>query len=117
MNTKYLPSTLIMALCSKLNTKLGSILLFSVLTMAASLSMAGRGGGGGFEDVKFYVADLDRNRRLDRDEAKSVYNLADEKIFSRYDEDQNGLITRSEFMEFMQQSPWITNIRGRDDQN
>ncbi len=51
-------------------------------------------------------ADLDRNERLDQDEAKAVYNLAKDEIFTRYDEDKNGLINRSEFMEFIQQSPW-----------
>lgn len=71
-------------------------------------SIAGDPGGGkSFEDGLFWGADLNRNEQLDREEAKSVYNLADEKVFSRYDEDQSNSISRLEFMEFIQQSPWL----------
>ncbi len=86
------------------------ILIAIMFVLVPVSSMASRGGGGsggfGFEDGKFWGADLDRNERLDKDEAKSVYNLAEAEIFARYDEDGNGTINRVEFMEFIQQSPW-----------
>jgi len=68
------------------------------------------GGGRGYEDGLFWGADLDRNERLDHDEAKNVYNLAEDEIFSRFDEDSNGLINRAEFMEFIQLSPWTDSF-------
>lgn len=64
------------------------------------------GGGRSYEDGLFWGADLNRNERLDRDEAKNVYNLAEDEIFNRFDEDSNGLINRAEFMEYIQLSPW-----------
>lgn len=64
------------------------------------------GGGRSYEDGLFWGADLNRNERLDRDEAKNVYNLAEDGIFERFDEDSNGLINRAEFSEFIQLSPW-----------
>lgn len=64
------------------------------------------GGGRSFEDGLFWGADLNRNERLDREEAKNVYNLAEDGIFERFDEDSNGSINRAEFSEFIQLSPW-----------
>ena len=73
------------------------------------------GGGRSFEDGLFWSADLNRNERLDRDEAKNIYNLADTEIFARFDEDSNGLINRAEFMEYIQHSPWTdTFVHPRD---
>lgn len=73
------------------------------------------GGGRSFEDGLFWGADLNRNERLDRDEAKNVYNLSEAEIFARFDEDSNGLINRAEFMEFIQLSPWTdTFVRPKD---
>ena len=96
------------------NEKLGiNLLAIFIITFAMTLwmpalSIAGDPGGGkSFEDGLFWSADLNRNEQLDREEAKSIYNLADEKIFSRYDEDQSGTISRFEFMEYIQQSPWL----------
>jgi len=82
--------------------------LFLLIMLIPVVSMAGMRGGGGrsYEDGMFWGADLDRNERLDRDEAKAVYNLAEDEIFTRYDENGNGSINRPEFMEFIQQSPW-----------
>ena len=82
--------------------------LFLLIMLIPIVSMAGFGGGGGrsYEDGMFWGADLDRNERLDRDEAKAVYNLAEDEIFTRYDKNENGSINRPEFMEFIQQSPW-----------
>jgi len=65
------------------------------------------GGGKGFESGLFFGADLNRDERLDPKEAKAVKNLGEKDIFSRYDEDKSGYITRLEFREFMQQSPWV----------
>jgi len=79
----------------------------SFIMLLPLCSIAGVAGGGrGYEDGLFWGADLDRNERLDRDEAKNVYNLAEDKIFARFDEDNNGVINRAEFSEFIQLSPW-----------
>lgn len=84
------------------------ILITIMFVLLPVSSMASRGGGGlGGDSILFYVADRDRNQRLDHNEAKSVYNLAEAKIFARFDEDSNGLISRVEFMEFLQLSPWV----------
>ncbi|MBT8125511.1 MAG: EF-hand domain-containing protein [Gammaproteobacteria bacterium] len=82
--------------------------LFAALIMLLPLTtFAGIAGGGrSYEDGLFWGADLNRNERLDRDEAKNVYNLAEDGIFERFDEDSNGLINRAEFSEFIQLSPW-----------
>ena len=78
-----------------------------LLVLLPLTSIAGVAGGGrSFEDGLFWSADLDRNERLDQDEAKNVYNLADDEIFARFDEDANGSINRAEFGEFIQLSPW-----------
>ena len=75
------------------------------------------GGGGGFEDGMFWGADLDRNARLDRDEAKAVFNLAEDEIFELYDKNRNGSINRVEFYEFIQQAPWTEKfVHPRDKQ-
>ena len=81
--------------------------LFLLIMLIPAVSIAGMSGRGkSYEDGMFWGADLDRNERLDRDEAKAVYNLAEDEIFTRYDKNGNGLINRPEFMEFIQQSPW-----------
>ena len=84
------------------------ILAFASLALILpAIASAGLGGGGrSFEDGLFWSADLDRNERLDKDEAKAVFNLADDEIFARYDENNNGSINRVEFSEFIQQAPW-----------
>lgn len=85
--------------------------IFCMITTLALLlpitAFAGTAGGGlGFEGGLFWSADLDRNQRLDQDEAKAVFNLADQEVFARFDEDDNGVINRPEFREFIQLSPW-----------
>ena len=86
---------------------LASITWLTTSFLTLSISTAGDPGGGrSYEDGLFWGADLDRNERLDRDEAKAVYNLAEDEIFTRFDEDGNGFISRSEFLEFIQLSPW-----------
>lgn len=79
-----------------------------IVLLICSIALASRGGGGGrgFEDGLFWGSDLNRNEQLDREEAKSVFNLGEEAIFNRYDENGDGQINRTEFMEFMQQAPW-----------
>ena len=86
-----------------------SILVITALSVPV-VSIASFGGGKGYEDGLFWSADLDRNEWIDRDEAKEVYNLAQEEIFARFDEDSNGLINRSEFREFLQHSPWVNKF-------
>jgi hypothetical protein len=83
-------------------------IIATIIMLLPLSTFAGVAGGGGrsFEDGLFWGADLNRNERLDRDEAKNVYNLAEAEIFARFDEDSNGLINRAEFMEFIQLSPW-----------
>lgn len=80
------------------------LMVIPALSMASSL---GSGGGRGYESGLFWGADLNRDGRLDQNEAKDVYNLAEEEIFVRYDEDESGFITRLEFREYIQQAPWV----------
>ncbi len=80
--------------------------LFVLIPVVSLAGFSGGGGGMGLEDGLFWGADLDRNERLDPNEAKLVHNLSDKAVFSRYDENGNGSISRVEFSEFMQQSPW-----------
>ncbi len=82
------------------------MLVFLLLPLAAT-SSSWHGAGRGFEGGLFFGADLNRDERLDPNEAKSVKNLGDKEIFLRYDEDNSGYITRLEFKEFIQQSPWL----------
>lgn len=81
-----------------------------LITLVVSIpTIASAFGGRSYSDGLFFGADLDRNERIDRDEAKNVFNLADEKIFSRYDKNQNGSINQFEFNEFIQQASWTDN--------
>ena len=87
--------------------KILTTLFTLIIIVLPAISAAGFGGGGrGYEDGLFWSADLDRNERIDRDEAKAVYNLAEDTIFARCDKNGNNTINRPEFMEFIQQSPW-----------
>jgi len=82
-------------------------IFITIMVYLPSLSPADVGGGGRtLEDGMFWGADLDRNERLDKEEAKAVHNLADETIFAEYDQDKNGSINRVEFYHFMQRAPW-----------
>ncbi len=86
-------------------------LFAATLVLLPLTSIAGMSGGGrSYEDGLFWGADLNRNERLDRDEAKAVYNLGEDEIFDRFDEDSNGLINRAEFREFIQLSPWTDSF-------
>lgn len=83
-----------------------SLTLLTIIVILVPAISSGFGGGRSFEDGLFFGVDLDRNERIDRDEAKNAYNLAEDEIFARYDEDGNGSINRPEFSEFIQLSPW-----------
>ncbi len=96
---------------------ISTLIMTALLLPAISIAGFSGGGGRGYEDGLFWGADLDRNERLDRDEAKSVYNLAEDNIFTRFDEDSNGTINRSEFREFLQLSPWTDKFVHPKDKN
>ncbi len=79
-----------------------------LLMLCPATSIASSWGGGrGFESGLFFGADLNRDERLDQQEAKAVKNLAEDETFTRYEEDNSGYITRLEFKEYIQQSPWV----------
>ena len=83
------------------------VVTFMMLISFNAAASSWGGNGRGFESGLFFGADLNRDERLDIKEAKSVKNLGEEQIFARYDEDKSGYITRLEFREFLQQSPWL----------
>ena len=74
---------------------LAGILLFS--TKAFSIG----GGGLDLKDALFWGSDLNRNEQLDIQEAKSIYNLGDEKVFAKYDTSGEGVITKFEFYDYL----------------
>ncbi|MGI9307338.1 MAG: hypothetical protein ACR2P5_08570 [Gammaproteobacteria bacterium] len=80
----------------------------TLLTIMAILIPAVSSGFGGrsYQDGLFFGVDLDRNERIDLDEAKNAYNLAEDEIFARFDKNGNGSINQFEFYEFIQQAPW-----------
>ena len=94
-----------------------SVLVVAALSVPV-ISFASRAGGGlSYEGGLFWSADLDRNYYLDRDEVKTIYNLSDDEIFNRYDKNNNGTINRTEFREFIQQSPWVKKfVHPKDEQ-
>ncbi len=85
--------------------------LFVLLLLHCTVTVYGYGGGKGFVSGSFWAADLDRNEQLSREEAKAVFNLAEEDVFSRYDKNASGTINFIEFAEFMQQSPWSNQAK------
>ena len=86
---------------------LSTLVVIVFMALPMSLLASSYGGGRSFEDGMFFGADLNRDERLDSDEAKAVFNLAEEEIFAKYDEDQSGFITRFEFSEYLQEKPWL----------
>lgn len=82
----------------------------AIFLLLTTLTAHGLGGGKGYVAGNFWGADLNRNERLDRDEAKSVYNLADDEIYEKYDMNSDGYINFTEFSYFMQQSPWVKSF-------
>ena len=98
--------------------KYANLMLILFIAIINTHVMASFLGGGvmSLEDGMFWGADLNRNECLDRDEAKAVHNLAEDEIFERYDKNANNCISRFEFMEFMQQSPWTKSFVPPGDQ-
>ncbi len=88
--------------------------LIGLTLFIASVVSADVGGGRSFEDGLFWGADLNRDERLDPEEARRVKNLGEKDVFDRYDEDKSGYITRMEFMEFLQNSPWVNKFKGAE---
>ena len=84
--------------------KMSLILLTVMVILVPSLSSAF--GGKSFSDGLFWSADLDRNERIDRDEAKATFNLANNEVFARFDKNGNGSINQIEFNDFIQKAPW-----------
>lgn len=81
---------------------ISAVLVTVVVTGTSSVSANLWGGGKGFESGLFFDADINRDERLDINEAKAVKNQGEDEIFTRYDEDESDYITRLEFKEFMQ---------------
>ena len=80
------------------------IIVFILMIFIPVLDLA---RSGRFESRLFWSVDLNKDGRISKEEAKSVYNLSDDEIFARYDKDNSGYITSLEFREFMQQKPWV----------
>ena len=79
-------------------------LLYSIICLSMLSTQAfSRGGGGGLslEDGLFWGSDLNRNEQLDIQEAKSIYNLGNEKVFAKYDASGEGVITKFEFYDYL----------------
>lgn len=85
------------------------IITITLIIILPISSMAGRGGQGGFsyEEGIFWVADRDRNQKIDPKEAKVVRNLSEPEIFARFDEDSDGYINRLELKEYFQVLPGL----------
>ena len=99
-----------------MKTHVSLFVMLCLFAMAFSASASSPGGGGrSLEGGLFFGADLNRDERLDPNEAKGVKNLGEKEIFARYDEDNSGYITRLEFKEFMQQSPWLDKFVAPED--
>lgn len=73
-----------------------------IITTLASQAFS-RGGGLDFKDGLFWGSDLNRNQQLDINEAKAIYNLGDEKVFAKYDKSGEGVITKFEFYDYLNQ--------------
>jgi len=84
--------------CIQLITPL--MLLACLLFSQAALS---RGGGMSLRDGLFWSADLNRNEQLTQEEAKVIYNLSDPKVFKKYDQSGEGLISKFEFFDYLLQ--------------
>ena len=80
----------------------------SLIATTFSTQAFSRGGGLDFKDGLFWGSDLNRNEQLDINEAKAIYNLGDEKVFAKYDKSGEGVITKLEFYDYL-------NQRGKDE--
>lgn len=78
------------------------ILIIGLISTATFSTQAfSLGGGLDLKDGLFWGADLNRNEQLDINEAKSVYNLGNEKVFAKYDTSGEGVITKFEFYDYL----------------
>lgn len=93
------------------------IITIALIFILPASSMAGRGGGGySYEEGLFWVADRDRNHKIDPNEAKVVRNLSEPEIFARFDEDSDGYINRLELKEYLQILPGLApNVHPADE--
>ena len=80
--------------------KLSLVLLAAVVSFSTNAYSLG-GGGLDLKDALFWGSDLNRNEQLDINEAKSIYNLGDEKVFAKYDTSGEGVITKFEFYDYL----------------
>lgn len=61
-----------------------------------------------YKDGLFWGSDLDRDERLDVDEAKSIFNLGNKQVYNKYDASSDGYITKLEFYNYI-------NMRAKDE--
>ena len=80
--------------------KVTLLLLAGVASFSTNAFSIG-GGGLDLKDALFWGSDLNRNEQLDIQEAKSIYNLGDEKVFAKYDTSGEGVITKFEFYDYL----------------
>lgn len=72
-------------------------------SVAFSTQAFSRGGSLDYKDGLFWGTDLNRNEQLDIKEAQSIYNLGNEKVFAKYDTSSEGVITKFEFYDYLNQ--------------
>ncbi len=75
--------------------------VLSIMLASYALNAFSRGGGMDFKDGLFWGSDLDRNERLDRGEAKSIFNLGNKQVYNKHDTNRDGYITKPEFYNYI----------------
>ena len=87
-------------------------ILFAIMLGFSYSSITHALGGGGFslEEGWFNQADISNNEQVTPEEAKRLknFNLADPKVFAKYDKSGEGVITYLEFLEYVR-------LRGPDE--
>jgi Ca2+-binding EF-hand superfamily protein len=78
-----------------------NLFVFSQTIFAADASRT-------LENGMFWGADVNRDGRLSIEEAKSIYNLSDPEVFTKYDKNGDGYITILEFYDYFR-------LRGPDE--
>ncbi|MDW3095608.1 MAG: EF-hand domain-containing protein [Gammaproteobacteria bacterium] len=61
------------------------------------------GGGLSYKEALFWSGDKNRSGYLDIKEASSIHNLGNEKVFAKYDKNDDGAITTFEFNDYINQ--------------
>jgi len=78
---------------------------FGLLTIALSSIFTTQafsyGGGLSYTEALFWYGDSNHSGYLDIDEASSIFNLGDEKVFAKYDKNDDGAITTFEFNDYI----------------